>query len=79
MARITERVDQLQDMTEESAAAGQAAAARSSEAADREIARMRECLRQIDELEAEFERVKRVRDVVKGLRGRIEGVKQRMR
>jgi len=78
MQRIQDRVDQLAAQTEACVLASGRAAASSVEAADREIARMRDCLRQIDELEAEFERVRHVRDVVKGLRGRVEGVSRKM-
>ena len=49
-------------------------AANSIAAADAEIARFREILRQIDELETEFDKVRHIRDIVKGYRARVEGV-----
>ena len=42
--------------------------------ADAEIARFKEILRQIDELEMEFDKVRHIRDIVKGFRARVEGV-----
>ena len=42
--------------------------------ADAEIARFKELLRQIDELEMEFDKVRHIRDIVKGFRARVESV-----
>ena len=53
--------------------------ARTIREADREIDRMRELLGQIDELEVEFDKVRRIRDIVKGFRGRVEGLERRIR
>ena len=47
------------------------------EAADMEIARFRAILRQIDELEVEFAKVRRIREIVKGFRARVEGLERR--
>ena len=47
-------------------------------AADAEIARFREILRQIDELEMEFDKVRHIRDIVKGFRARVEGLEKRI-
>lgn len=47
--------------------------------ADAEIARFKEVLRQIDELEMEFDKVRHIRDIVKGFRARVEGLAGRMR
>ena len=47
-------------------------------AADAEIARFREILRQIDELETEFDKVRHIRDIVKGFRARVEGLERRV-
>ena len=47
-------------------------------AADAEIARFREILRQIDELETEFDKVRHIRDIVKGFRARVEGLEKRV-
>lgn len=48
-------------------------------AADAEIARFRDILRQIDELEVEFDKVRHIRDIVKGFRVRVEGLERRVR
>ena len=40
--------------------------------ADAEIARFKDILRQIDELETEFDKVRHIRDIVKAFRGRVE-------
>ena len=47
-------------------------------AADAEIARFRDILRQIDDLETEFDKVRHIRDIVKGFRARVEGLERRV-
>lgn len=47
-------------------------------AADAEIARFRDILRQIDDLETEFDKVRHIRDIVKGFRARVEGLERRL-
>ena len=47
-------------------------------AADAEIARFRDILRQIDDLETEFDKVRHIRDIVKGFRSRVEGLERRV-
>jgi hypothetical protein len=47
------------------------------EAADAEIARFRAILRQIQELEVEFDKVRRIGEIVKGFRARVEGLERR--
>jgi hypothetical protein len=54
-------------------------AASSIAAADAEIARFKDILRQIDELEVEFDKVRHIRDIVKGYRARVEGVGRGLR
>jgi hypothetical protein len=46
--------------------------------ADAEIARFRAILRNIDELELEFEKIKRIREIVRGFRARVEALERRM-
>ena len=46
--------------------------------ADAEIARFRGILKQIDELETEFDKVRHIRDIVKGFRSRVEGLEKRI-
>ena len=46
--------------------------------ADAELARMRRIISEIDALEAEFEKVKHIRDVIKRLRIRIDDAESRL-
>ncbi len=46
--------------------------------ADAEIARFREILRQIDELEVDFDRIRHIRDIVRGYRQRVEQMEAQM-
>jgi transposase len=48
------------------------------QAADAEIARFRAILQQIDELENEFEKIKRVREIVRSFKGRVEEMERRL-
>jgi len=49
------------------------------EMADAEIARFRAILQQIDELETEFDKIKRIREIVRGFRARVEHLERRLR
>ena len=53
-------------------------AANSIANADAEIARFKEIMRQIDELEMEFDKVRHIRDIVKAYRGRVEGISAKL-
>ena len=46
--------------------------------ADAEIARFRAILQQIDELENEFEKIKRIREMVRSWRARVEQMERRL-
>ncbi|KAK5735425.1 hypothetical protein LTR17_008122 [Elasticomyces elasticus] len=46
--------------------------------ADAEIARFRAILQQIDELETEFDKIKRIREIVRGFRARVEQMERRL-
>lgn len=48
------------------------------QAADAEIARFRAILQQIDELETEFEKIKRIREIVRSFRARVEQMERRL-
>jgi len=48
------------------------------EMADAEIARFHEILRQIDELQTEFDKVRRIGEIVKGFRARVEALDRRI-
>ncbi|MCJ1458415.1 hypothetical protein MMC28_008787 [Mycoblastus sanguinarius] len=78
MGAIQGRVDSLTAQTQRSTLHQSSRAATSIAAADAEIARFREILRQIDELETEFDKVRHIRDIVKGYRARVEGLERRI-
>ncbi|GAM89623.1 hypothetical protein ANO11243_076620 [Dothideomycetidae sp. 11243] len=50
----------------------------SSAQADLEIARFRSILAQIDELETEFDKIRRIREIVYGFRARIDALARRI-
>jgi len=50
----------------------------SIQAADAEIARMRSILRQIDELETEIDKIRRIRDIVRSFRAHVERLERRL-
>ncbi|MCJ1397273.1 hypothetical protein MMC11_000465 [Xylographa trunciseda] len=78
MGRIQERVDYLTAQTTMSTTSQSRSAASTIANADAEIARFRDILRQIDELEMEFDKVRHIRDIVKGFRARVEGIGGRL-
>lgn len=68
---------QLQRETQNNSQRQASQARVSVQAANAEIARMHSILRQIDELETEFDKIRRIRDIVKSFRGRIEAMERR--
>ncbi|MCJ1375111.1 hypothetical protein MMC20_006345 [Loxospora ochrophaea] len=78
MASIQGRVDTLTYQTQRATTAQSHRAASSLAAADAEIARVKDMIRQIDELETEFDKVRHIRDIVKGFRARVEGLERRV-
>lgn len=46
--------------------------------ADAEIARFRAILREIDELQVEFDKVRRIGEIVKGFKARVEQLERRI-
>ncbi|KAH0533853.1 hypothetical protein FGG08_007523 [Glutinoglossum americanum] len=74
---IQERVQQLNAQTTMHVNLSRRGAVGAMEAADMEIRRFREVLRQIEELEGEFEKVRRVGEIVRGWRGRVERLEGR--
>ncbi|MCJ1295556.1 hypothetical protein MMC34_007119 [Xylographa carneopallida] len=78
MARIQERVEFLSAQTTLSTTSQSRSAASTIAAADAEIARFKDILRQIDELETEFDKVRHIRDIVKSFRARVEGIGGRL-
>lgn len=69
---IAGRLDDLSAQAQADAMQQQFRVSASIDAADREIARFKAILAQIDDLEMEFEKIQRIGDIVKGFRGRVE-------
>ncbi|KAI4113586.1 MAG: hypothetical protein LQ345_005465 [Seirophora villosa] len=78
MAAIQNRVEQLSAQTQTSTIHQSSRAGAAMAAADAEIARFREIIRQIDELETEFDKVRHIRDIVKGFRARVDSLERKM-
>ena len=53
-------------------------AASTVQMADQEIARFQAIMRQIDELETEFDKIKRIREIVRQYRARVEQMERRL-
>ena len=78
MQQIQARLDWL---SEQSQTVGQQQYDRAGNAiatADSEIARFHDIIRQIDELEVDFDRIRHIRDIVRGYRQRVEEMEQQM-
>ncbi|MCJ1250187.1 hypothetical protein MMC30_007413 [Trapelia coarctata] len=78
MAGIEARVDYLSAQTTTSTLSQSRSAANTIAGADAEIARFKDIMRQIDELEMDFDKVRHIRDIVKGFRARVEGLGGRL-
>nr|POE79591.1 hypothetical protein CFP56_07656 [Quercus suber] len=78
MQAIAQRLDQLNQATEIATQTQYDRAGNALQLADAEIARFRAILRQIDELEAEFEKISRIREIVRGFRQRVEQMERRL-
>ncbi|MCJ1368659.1 hypothetical protein MMC16_007804 [Acarospora aff. strigata] len=78
MQAIQSRVEALTQQTQICTQAQYDRAGNAMAIADAEIARFRSILQQIDELEVEFDKVRHIRDIVKGFRGRLEGLERRL-
>ncbi|KAG9663176.1 hypothetical protein KCU95_g15726, partial [Aureobasidium melanogenum] len=79
MAGIQRRADLLTRETQASVQRQSSRAVSSIQAADAEIARVHDLLRQIDELETEFDKIRRIRDIVAAFRARVEALERRVR
>lgn len=75
---VKKKKKQLTAQTQISTTAQSARAGETIASADAEIARFHEILRQIDELEVEFDKVRHIRDIVKGFRSRVEGLERKI-
>ena len=75
---MTDGVIQLEDATEQSVNSSRSRSNVASHDADNQIARMRRILADIDNLEDEFEKIKRIRDKIKQLRANVDQVSERL-
>ncbi|KAI7553153.1 hypothetical protein KC331_g1420 [Hortaea werneckii] len=78
MQAIAQRLDQLNRATESATQTQYDRAGHAIQMADAEIARFRAILHQIDELETEFEKIQRIREIVRGFRARVEHLDRRL-
>ncbi|KAF8250529.1 hypothetical protein K440DRAFT_541414 [Wilcoxina mikolae CBS 423.85] len=78
LAAITSRVENLSQQTLKATTAHHRRASSVADQATREIERLREILRQCDELQNEFLKIKRIGEIVKGFRTRVEVLEQRI-
>lgn len=78
MGAIQTRLETLNRATELATQGQFSRAADGIAAADNEIARFRALLGQIDELELEFEKIARIREIVRGFRARVEALDRRV-
>ncbi|KAK4898415.1 hypothetical protein LTR27_004011 [Elasticomyces elasticus] len=78
MQAIGQRLEQLNHATEFATQAQHDRAGNALQMADAEIARFRAILQQIDELETEFDKIKRMREIVRGFRARVEQMERRL-
>ncbi|KAG4429919.1 hypothetical protein DL95DRAFT_378301 [Leptodontidium sp. 2 PMI_412] len=78
MQQIQERLDYLSEQSQMVAQQQYDRAGNAIAIADSEIARFHEILRQIDELEVDFDRIRHIRDIVRGYRQRVEEMEQQL-
>ena len=78
MGAIQTRLETLNRATELATQGQFSRAADGIAAADNEIARFRALLAQIDDLELEFEKIARIREIVRGFRARVEALDRRV-
>lgn len=76
MGQVQRRIEYLSGQSTVFAEAQYGRADGLIEAADAEIARFHEILRQIDELEEDFDRISNIRDIVRGYRARVEAMER---
>jgi len=72
MQQIQQRLDYLSEQSQMVAQQQYDRAGNAIAIADSEIARFHDILRQIDELEVDFDRIKHIRDIVRSYRQRVE-------
>lgn len=72
MQQISERLDYLSEQSQLVAQQQYDRAGNAIEMADAEIARLNDIMRQMDELEDDFDRIKHIRDIVRTYRQRVD-------
>lgn len=78
MQQIQARLDYLSEQSQMVAQQQYDRAGNAIAVADAEIARFHDILRQIDELEVDFDRIRHIRDIVRSYRQRVEQMEQQM-
>lgn len=78
MQQISARLDYLAEQSSNVASQQYDRAGNAIEMADQEIARFHDILRQIDELEVDFDRIRHIRDIVRSYRARVEEMEQQL-
>jgi hypothetical protein len=78
MQQISDRIEYLSEQSEIVTQQQYDRAGNAIELADAEIARLNSILRQIDELEDDFDRIKHIRDIVRAYRARVEEMERQM-
>jgi hypothetical protein len=76
MQQIQQRLDHLSEQSQMVAQQQYDRAGNAIAIADAEIARFHDILRQIDELEVDFDRIRHIRDIVRAYRQRVEDMEQ---
>lgn len=78
LLQIQERIEYLSEQSQMVAQQQYDRAGNAIAVADAEIARFHEILRQLDELEVDFDRIRHIRDIVRGYRQRVEEMESRV-
>lgn len=78
LSQIQARLDWLTTQTETVTMQQYDRAGNAIEMADAEIARFHGILREIDEMETDFDRIRHIRDIVRGYRQRVEQLEREM-
>ncbi|KAH8654533.1 hypothetical protein BGZ60DRAFT_532900 [Tricladium varicosporioides] len=78
MQQIQARLDYLSEQSAMVAQQQYDRAGNLIQTADSEIARFHDILRQIDELELDFDRIRHIRDIVRSYRARVEEMEQQL-
>lgn len=75
---LTQSSSQLSQQTQTATQIQYDRAGNAIQMADAEIARFRQILREIDELQVEFDKVRRIGEIVKGFKARVDRLERRI-